>query len=176
MLILKRKLIDSTYPILLGIVEVFGVLSIILVGLLFPKNGKYGSYNWETNSFSYHPLMMTIGLLFCYGNAIILYRTFRQSAKYPVKLFHAFLLIASLIFAAVGLAAIIRSKIIGKRPHFMTYHTWIGLATIILFTFQWICGFVSFLFPQLSLNLRQRYMPTYVFIFSFAKSKENLSF
>ena len=147
------------YPILVIAAELFGITSVVLVGLFYPKNGYYPTYNWETNPFSYHPLMMTIGLLFCYGNAIIVYRTFRRAPKYPMKLLHAFLLISSLAFAAVGLAAIIRNKNLRGTSHFMTFHSWLGLTTIILFTFQWIGGFVSFLVPQLSLKVRKAYMP-----------------
>jgi cytochrome b-561 len=151
------------YPILLGLGELFGLYSIILVGLIFDKNvppkNKY-VYNWPDSPFGYHPLMMTLGLLFCYGNAILLYRTFTTTSKMLMKILHALLLILSLLFAAIGLTAIIRNKNINKAPHFMTYHSWLGLTTIILFVFQWICGFVCFLFPQLSLNIRKGYMPT----------------
>jgi cytochrome b-561 len=150
---------DLSYPILISIAELFGLISLILVGLFFPENGFYPTYNWTTNPFSYHPLMMTIGLLFCYGNAIILYRTFKQTPKYGVKVLHASFLIISFVFAAIGLAAIVRSKNLGNRPHFMTYHSWMGLITLCLFGLQWILGFVSFLIPRLSLDFRKAYMP-----------------
>ncbi|CAF1401248.1 unnamed protein product [Rotaria sordida] len=152
---------DRSYSILLCLGEIFGLLSIILVGLLFDRRVSSDVYNWKTNPFSYHPLMMTIGLLFCYGNAILLYRTFKQIPKLMVKIFHACFLIISLTLGTFGLAAIIRSKIITNRPHFMTFHSWIGIATIGLFVFQWICGFISYLFPKLSLDIRKGYMPTH---------------
>ena len=148
-----------TYGLLLGAAEIFGLISVILVGLFFDPNVYTSTYNWTTNPFSYHPLLMTLGLLFCYGNAIVLYRTFRQTPKLTVKILHAVFLIASLVIAAVGFAAIIRSKNLGKRPHFMSFHAWLGLATLILFTLQWMCGFVSFLLPKLSLETRRKYMP-----------------
>ncbi len=160
MFVVLGKNSDAGYPILLILAEIFGLISVILVGFFFDKSVFKDTYNWELRPFSYHPFMMTLGLLFCYGNAILLYRTFRQTPKLIVKIFHAVLLIVSLIFAAVGLAAIIRSKDLQKRAHFMTYHSWLGLTTIILFVFQWILGFVSFLFPQLSLGFRKGYMPT----------------
>ncbi|CAF1392795.1 unnamed protein product [Rotaria sordida] len=152
---------DRSYSILLCLGEIFGLLSIILVGLLFDRRVSSDVYNWKTNPFSYHPLMMTIGLLFCYGNAILLYRTFKQIPKLMVKIFHACFLIISLTLGILGLAAIIRSKVINNRPHFMTFHSWIGIATIGLFVFQWICGFISYLFPKLSLDIRKGYMPTH---------------
>jgi len=163
MMVIFGKKLPLNYPILLILAEIFGLLSVILVGLLFgllyDKNIPTLIYDWKINPFSFHPLLMTIGLLFFYGNAIILYRTFKQIPKFTVKISHAALLILSLIFAAIGLAAIIRSKNLLNRSHFMTYHSWIGLTTMILFTFQWIFGFISFLFPQLSLDFRTAYMP-----------------
>jgi len=152
---------DRTYRILLVTAEIFGLISVILVGLLFDSNFYTSTYNWTTNPFSYHPLLMTIGLLFCYGNAIILYRTFQQTPKRLLKILHAIFLLASLTVAAVGFAAIIRSKNLGKRPHFLSFHAWLGLATLILFALQWICGFISFLVPKLSLDARRKYMPSH---------------
>ena len=156
--IFRKKIV---YWILLIVGEIFGIISVILVGLFYPKDGRYGNYDWEKNPFSYHPLLMTIGLLFCYGNGIILYRTFPKTKKLLVKIFHGFVLISSLVFAAVGLAAIIRTKNLAQRPHFFTYHSWIGITTLTLFVFQWILGFISFLFPQLSLSFRQFYLPRF---------------
>ena len=147
------------YNILVIIAELLGLISVILVGLMFDEKYFLTGYSWEKSPFPYHPLMMTIGLLFCYGNAIILYRTFKGTAKLVVKIFHALLLLASLVFALVGLAAIIRNKNINNRPHFMTYHSWLGLTVLILFVFQWIVGFVTFLIPTTSLEIRRLYIP-----------------
>ncbi|UJR20045.1 hypothetical protein I4U23_023179 [Adineta vaga] len=149
------------YPILLVSAEIFGLLSVILVGLLFDKHVFIGTYDWKSNPFSYHPLMMTLGLVFCYGNAILIYRTFRTLPKLIVKIGHAVFLIVSLICGLVGFFAILRSKNVGKRPHFMTYHSWLGLTTLILFALQWLCGFICFLVPQLSLDIRRLYMPSH---------------
>lgn len=113
---------DRTYRILLFTGEIFGLISVVLVGLLFDSNFYTSTYNWTTNPFSYHPLLMTIGLLFCYGNAIILYRTFQQTSKSLLKILHAIFLLTSVTVAAVGFAAIIRSKNLGKRPHFLSFH------------------------------------------------------
>jgi multisubunit Na+/H+ antiporter MnhG subunit len=76
-----------------------------------------------------------------------------------MKILHACLLIGSLVFASIGLAAIIRSKTVGKRSHFMTYHSWLGIVTIGLFVSQWVCGFLCFLVPKCNLDVRQAYMP-----------------
>ncbi|CAF3864905.1 unnamed protein product [Adineta steineri] len=163
MFIIVGKNANRAYPKLLIVCEIFGLLSVILSGLFFDKKlyaSKY-VYNWDTNPFSYHPLMMTLGLLFCYGNAILLYRTLKSTPKLIAKILHASLLIVSLVLAIVGFVAIVRSKNLRKAPHFMTFHSWLGLTTLILFALQWICGFISFLVPQLSLNIRKAYMPSH---------------
>ncbi|CAF1480197.1 unnamed protein product [Adineta ricciae] len=152
---------EGMYPIFLILAEIFGLLSVILVGLLFDGRIYTDTYNWPKNPFTYHPLMMTLGLVFCYGNAILIYRTFRTTPKLFVKVGHALFLILSLVLGIFGFIAIIRSKNLGKRSHFMTYHSWLGLTTLILFVFQWICGFVCFLFPQMSLEIRKTYMPSH---------------
>ncbi|CAF1187046.1 unnamed protein product [Rotaria sordida] len=154
---------QSNYPILLGLGEFFGALSVLFVGLFFDKHVYSSTYNWKTDPFTFHPLMMTTGLLFCYGNAILLYRTFRQTPKLTVKILHALFLILSLIFGAVGFTAIVRAKILDNESHFISFHSWLGLLTLILFVLQWICGFISFLFPKLSLDTRTKYMPTHRF-------------
>ncbi|CAF1225329.1 unnamed protein product [Adineta ricciae] len=152
---------ESSYRKLLVLGELLGFLSVVSVGLLFDKRVSTNTYDWQTNPFSYHPLMMTLGLLFCYGNAMLLYRTFRTTPKLIVKILHAIFLLVSLAGGLIGLTAIIRSKQLGKRSHFMSYHSWIGLITLSLFVLQWICGFICFLVPQLSLNVRKAYMPSH---------------
>ena len=156
-----NPLLTYRYPILLISAEIFGLLSLILIGLIFDKNhyGPTFEYDWTKQPFSYHPLMMTIGLLFSYGNAIILYRTLKHVPKYKVKLAHAICLLGSLVFTIVGFVAIIRQKNLGNASHFMTFHSWLGLTTIILFFLQWICGFVCFLIPQMPIEIRKLYMP-----------------
>ncbi|CAF0735781.1 unnamed protein product [Adineta steineri] len=153
---------ELTYRILLIICEIFGIISVILVSLFFAQ-GLYSNYyyDWDANPFSYHPVMMTTGLVFCFGNAILLYRTLKSTRKLIVKILHASFLIISLTFALVGLVAVIRYKMSRSSIHFVSFHSWLGLTTLILFFFQWIFGFVTFLFPKLSLKIRSAYMPTH---------------
>ena len=149
------------YNHLLIFAQLIGASAVVLIGILFNKKYSPNGYDWKTSPFNFHPLMMTIGLFFCYGNAILSYRTLIQVPKFPVKVIHASLLALSLIFAAVGLTAVIRAKNedASPNPHFMSLHAWMGLITIILFVFQWVMGFVCFLFPTLSIEIRQQYMP-----------------
>ena len=82
---------------------------------------------------------------------------------------HGFIHILVFIFATIGLKAVFDShnKPLKPIPNMYSLHSWIGLAAIILFSFQWIAGFVAFLFPKLSDGLRRMYMPHHRYILLF---------
>ncbi|CAF1421631.1 unnamed protein product [Adineta steineri] len=142
--------------------QVVGVLAIILLAVLF---GQYrGGFGW-TVKFNYHPLFMTLGMVFFYGDAILAYRVFRDVKKLRVKILHGSLLALSFIFSTIGLKAVFDNHNFANPPKANLYslHSWVGLTAVILFAAQWVCGFVSFLFPKLSEDLRKAYMPSHKF-------------
>ena len=96
--------------------------------------------------------------------AILVYRVFPNASKIKVKIVHATLLAASLICASIGLKAVFDSHNLSKPPEVNLYslHSWIGLGTVILFGLQWVFGFVAFLYPKLSEEVRGLYMPRYI--------------
>ncbi len=91
----------------------------------------------------------------------MVYRVFYNVKKIGVKILHACLLAFSLIFSSIGLKAVFDSHNRAEPPqdNLDTFHGWLGLTVVVLFGCQWICGFVSFLFPQLSEGIRRAYMP-----------------
>ena len=93
--------------------------------------------------------------------ALLVYRFFTGMKKIPVKILHASLLGLSLICSSIGLKAVFDSHnhAVPPEKNLQTFHSWLGLTAVILFGCQWICGFVSFLFPQLSDRIRRAYMP-----------------
>jgi cytochrome b-561 len=82
-----------------------------------------------------------------------------------VKIVHAIIQVAVLIFASIALKAVFDShnKASKPIPNMYSIHSWIGLTAVILFGMQWVCGFVSYLFPKLSDALRSAYMPHHRF-------------
>jgi len=146
--------------------QVVGIIAVIMVAVLF---GQYrGGFAWTSDpgkEFNYHPLFMTLGMIFCYGDAILAYRVFRDVKKIQVKILHASLLALSLLFASLGLKAVFDSHNLVNPPkaNLFSLHSWVGLTAVVLFGMQWVCGFVSFLFPKLSENLRKTYMPSHKF-------------
>ncbi|CAF3354059.1 unnamed protein product [Rotaria socialis] len=146
--------------------QVVGVIAIILLAVLF---GQYrGGFSWTSDvekEFNYHPLFMTLGMIFFYGDAILAYRVFRDVKKLRVKILHGSLLALSLIFASIGLKAVFDNHNLSTppKPNLYSLHSWVGLTAVVLFGAQWVCGFVSFLFPKLSEEIRKAYMPSHKF-------------
>ncbi len=89
---------------------------------------------------------------------------FRNSTKIYVKIAHAAMHISALIFAVVALKAVFDSHDLAKPvaiPNLYSLHSWFGITVVILFASQWVLGFVSFLAPKLSENLRRMYLPAH---------------
>lgn len=133
------------------------VLFIILLIWLFGYLGGFG-FNEPALVFNFHPLLMTIGFVILYSNAILIYRTFRFKLKRKLKWAHAAINLASIIFISFGLAAAIYYHEKVNIAHFYSLHSWLGLLAIILFVSQYIVGFVTYLYPGVSLRTRVRVM------------------
>jgi len=145
--------------------QMIGVIAIILLAVVL---GQYrGGFTWTDSEkeLNYHPLFMSLGMIFFYGDAILAYRVFRDVKKIRVKILHASLLALSFIFSAIGLKAVFdnHNYAVPPRENLYSLHSWLGILTVIFFAFQWIGGFITFLFPKLSEEIRRNYMPTHKF-------------
>ncbi len=168
--------------------QVVGLIMVILSGCWM---GSYhGGYGWDISTvFNYHPLFMTMGMIFLYGDgkvsfktasketkainknnldfisAILVYRLFRNTTKMAVKILHGLIHIAVLVFGSIALKAVFDShnKAAVPIPNLYSLHSWVGLSAVVLFGLQWVMGFASFLFPTLSDALRKRYLPHHKF-------------
>ncbi|XP_067208627.1 transmembrane ascorbate-dependent reductase CYB561-like isoform X2 [Linepithema humile] len=151
---------------LITIAETCGGLLIILVVIwtTYYRNG----FSWRSNpslEFNWHPLLMTIGLVFLYANAMLLYRTQRNVRKRRLKLTHAGMMLFIVMLTVIALVAAFDSHNLASPPipNMYTLHSWVGLTTVILFCCQWVAGCVTFLFPGLQTPLRASYMPIHVY-------------
>lgn len=145
------------------------LLGVVCIALVSAWTGRYlGGFSWQTNpalQFNHHPFFMVLGLVVCYGNAILLFRVFRNQKKRTLKLLHFGLHTLAFIFMIVALKAVFDSHNLAKPPipNLYSLHSWIGLTTVILFTLQYLCGFVAFLYPGLTKIWRAKYLPFHVF-------------
>ncbi|PNJ01393.1 CYB561 isoform 2, partial [Pan troglodytes] len=80
------------------------LLGLTLVAMTGAWLGLYrGGIAWESDlQFNAHPLCMVIGLIFLQGNALLVYRVFRNEAKRTTKVLHGLLHIFALVIALVG--------------------------------------------------------------------------
>jgi len=144
--------------------QLVGLIMVILSGSWM---GSYhGGYGWDIKTvFNFHPLFMSIGMIFLYGDAILVYRLFKDTNKMTVKILHGLIHIAVLVFASIALKAVFDShnKAANPVPNMYSLHSWIGLSAVVLFGLQWVLGFASFLFPKMSDALRRRYLPHHKF-------------
>merc|ERR1711994_1071813 len=126
-------------------------------GVSFSQTEKGIDFNW-------HPILMTISLIFLYGNGALIYRVIpprNESHKLKLKLGHAGTMLLAFILMVIGLQAAFDSHNLAKppKPNMYTLHSWVGLFAAVLFGCQWTLGFLAFLFPKFSGDIRAMLLP-----------------
>ncbi|XP_069337699.1 transmembrane ascorbate-dependent reductase CYB561 [Eulemur rufifrons] len=141
------------------------LLGLTVVAMTGAWLGLYrGGIAWESAlQFNVHPLCMVIGLVFLQGDALLVYRVFRNEAKRTTKVLHGVLHVFAFIIALVGLVAVFDYHKKKGYPDLYSLHSWCGILVFVLYFVQWIVGFSFFLFPGASFSLRSRYRPQHVF-------------
>lgn len=147
---------------LVGVTEISGFMAVVLMGIWMGHFRK--GFAWSDNpplQFNWHPLLLTLGLIYLYGNGILIYRVFRHERKKKLKLAHAGIMISAFLLTVIGLKAVFDSHNLGDPPvaNLYSLHSWMGIITVILFAMQWLAGFITFLCPGLASHLRASYMP-----------------
>ncbi|XP_058461577.1 plasma membrane ascorbate-dependent reductase CYBRD1 [Malaya genurostris] len=156
----------NNFRILYLITQMVGATIVILVGCWIGVH--LNGLAWTSRpsvQFNWHPLMMTLGMIFLYGNSILVYRGFRYARKKPLKITHAIVHGLAFLFTVIALIAAFDSHNLASTPipNMYTLHSWVGMAAVVLFSLQYVFGFVSYLFPGVRDTLRASYMPVHVF-------------
>lgn len=156
----------NNFRIVYLITQMVGATIIILIGSWVGVHLK--GLSWTSNpavQFNWHPLLMSFGMIFLYGNSILVYRGFRYARKKPLKITHAAIHGLAFVFTVIALVAAFDSHNLAKPPipNMYTLHSWVGMAAVVLFGCQYLFGFVSYLFPGVRESLRSTYMPIHVF-------------
>ncbi|KAK8379541.1 hypothetical protein O3P69_019459 [Scylla paramamosain] len=126
-------------------------------------------YNMDMDTPTDLPLFTKLYTLAQVLGALI-YRGFRSERKRKLKVVHAVVMVSALVCAVVGLVAVFKFHDSKGFANMHSLHSWIGLATVILFACQWLAGFLTFLFPGLRSSLRAAYLPLHQYfgLFIFA--------
>merc|ERR1711978_691221 len=114
--------------ICLAVIEAFGILAVILT-IHWAINIKGGVTYVENMGipFNWHPILMTISLIFLYGNGALIYRIIppkSEGHKLKLKLGHAGTMLLAFILMVIGLQAAFDSHNLAKppKPNMYTLH------------------------------------------------------
>lgn len=156
--------VSKRFRLLYGIATGLGATLVTLV-LIWSQHFRKG-FGWidPALEFNWHPMLMILGLIFLYSQSMLVYRSARQARKKTLKLWHAGLHCVSFILVIIALKAVFdnHNYSVPPKPNLYTLHSWIGLTTVILFGYQFFAGFITFLLPGLSREIRATYLPVHV--------------
>ncbi|XP_008569357.1 PREDICTED: cytochrome b561 [Galeopterus variegatus] len=152
----------GTLPCYVAFSQLLGLTVVTMTGAWL---GLYrGGIAWEgALQFNVHPLCMVIGLIFLQGDALLVYRVFRNEAKRTTKVLHGLLHVFAFVIALVGLVAVFDYHKKEGYADLYSLHSWFGILVFVLYFVQWLVGFSFFLFPGASFSLRSRYRPQHIF-------------
>ncbi|GFS44333.1 putative cytochrome b561 [Trichonephila inaurata madagascariensis] len=149
------------FKILYAIVTLLGILNVALVLIwTFQYLGGFAWQNDPLHQFNYHPLLAVLGMVVLYGNGLLMYRILYFKAKLTLKFLHAITMFITFVLAVISLKCAFDSHDFRTPPipNLYSLHSWIGLGTIILFSFQFFLGFISFLYPGAKAMHRRIYL------------------
>uniref|UniRef100_A0A2M4ADQ3 Putative cytochrome n=1 Tax=Anopheles triannulatus TaxID=58253 RepID=A0A2M4ADQ3_9DIPT len=157
----------NNFRVLYLVTQLVGITIIILVSCWIGIHLNGLAWTSQPSvQFNWHPLLMSVGMIFLYGNSILIYRGFRYARKKALKITHATIHGAAFVFTVIALVAVFDSHNLARPapiPNMYTLHSWVGLSAVLLFSLQYVFGFVSYLFPGVREQLRASYMPVHVF-------------
>uniref|UniRef100_A0A8C5ITU7 Lysosomal membrane ascorbate-dependent ferrireductase CYB561A3 n=1 Tax=Junco hyemalis TaxID=40217 RepID=A0A8C5ITU7_JUNHY len=142
-----------------------GLLCVAMVGTWCQHWRGGFSLDGSSRTFNWHPVLMVTGLVVLYGAAALVYRIPHtwSGPKLPWKLLHGSLALGAFVLTVLGLAAVFCFHNSQGTPNMYSLHSWMGLATVLLFSCQWAAGFGAFLLPWAPTWLRALYKPIHVF-------------
>ncbi|XP_032575866.1 cytochrome b reductase 1 isoform X1 [Drosophila sechellia] len=154
------------FKVLYVLTQLCGLTMIVLVATWIGQHfgGLAGTSNPGVE-FNWHPLFMTIGFIYLYGNSILIYRGFRTTRKKTLKLTHAGIHMGAFILTVIALKTVFDSHNLANPPipNMYSLHSWLGLSAVIIFSLQYVAGFVAFLAPGLRENYRIAMMPLHIY-------------
>merc|ERR1711872_201849 len=176
----KMNLSVHNRPLLLGsylFVSLIGVTLVIttIVWTAVFKGGVSFTRTEQGISFNWHPILMTLSLIFLYGNGALIYRVIpprSDNHKLRLKIGHALTMILAFVIMVIGLQAAFDSHNLAvdkdgnpvPKPNMYTLHSWVGVIAATLFTCQWLPGFLAFLFPKFSADMRALVLPLHQYL------------
>ncbi|XP_040078266.1 uncharacterized protein LOC8050666 isoform X2 [Ixodes scapularis] len=123
-----------------SLVQVLGLTAVLLVTIW--ASNFMGGFSGPSNpklEFNYHPVFMVLGMVFLYGNGILVYRALRTERKSRLKLVHGALMALAFLCAVAALKTVFDSHNLNQPaaiPNLYSLHSWLGLTAVLLFCMQ----------------------------------------
>ncbi|NXP22606.1 CYAC3 protein, partial [Scytalopus superciliaris] len=135
-------MLDIPFPPFCALLGSLGALCVALVGSWCQHWRGGFSLDGGPRTFNWHPVLMVTGMVVLYGAAALVYRipSTWSGPKLPWKLLHAALALGGFVLTVLGLAAVFRFHDSHGTPNMYSLHSWMGLATVLLFSCQDLGG------------------------------------
>merc|ERR1711879_398667 len=156
----NRPLLLAAY-LAVSLIGVTFVITTIVWAAVFKNGIKFSSTELGID-FNWHPILMTISLLFLYGNGALIYRVIpakNDGHKLKLKIGHALTMMAAFVLMVIGLQAAFDSHNLARdkenkpapKPNMYTLHSWVGILA-------------AFLFPKFSVDIRALLLPFHQYL------------
>lgn len=137
-------------------------LAIVILVAIFTGDVLHGfAWDGSMKQFNWHPLLMILGMIVINGDAILMFRLFPKLSKQTVKIIHLTLQGTVVILGAIAIAAVFGYHNARGYANVHMVHSWIGIAQYVMFSLQWLLGFIIFFFPKLSEDYRVPFLPVH---------------
>lgn len=150
---------NTKFMVFLVVSQAIAIIMVALSIVWTTKTLKGFAWDGSAKEFNLHPLCMVCGFILLYGEAALAFRVFSTHEKSFVKVFHGLFHILAFVAAVVGLKAVFDFHNQNGIPNMYSLHSWCGLVTVLLFSLQYLFGFMSFFWPGAAISLRDMYMP-----------------
>jgi len=130
-------------------------------GLNIPKEGTVTEVRASEEFFNLHVLFMLFGYLLPNVIAAGSFRFFTFLERDTAKMIHQVLNTLAMASACAGFGLVYQHQQAAypDYPHFYSPHTWIGLATMIIFAINWIMGVLVYGLQLFPLSVKKFCMP-----------------
>ncbi|XP_078428391.1 cytochrome B561-1 isoform X3 [Wolffia australiana] len=147
------------------VIRIFGAAAAAMV-LVWAVRFRGGMSLFSDNKdliFNVHPVLMVIGFILLYGEAMLAYKTIPGTRNFK-KAVHFGIMFLALCLGTIGVWAAIKFHNEKGIDNFYSLHSWLGLASLIFFAIQWALGFATFWYPGGSRTSRASLLPWHVFL------------
>lgn len=173
---------DNLFMICFICVELMGIILVILATCWMAQIGGFGFS--DTIIFNFHPVLMTLGMIFLNANGlslwiiilqyfnsillfsnigILIYRATRTVHYNNQKIIHFGIQTTMISISWIGFLAAYISHEQLSIPHFYSLHSWLGLSALCGVTISLVSSFLTYLYPKANTIYRRLSIPFHVF-------------